>query len=311
MKPTLSVIICTHNPSFKYFDRVLTALKSQTLPMTEWELLIIDNASNQPLCEILDLNWHLNARHIHEDKLGLTHARIRGIQEAKSEIIVFVDDDNVLDSDYLEIALQIGKEWPVLGAWGGQAIAEFQEQPPDWTKPLWGKLAIREFDRDKWSNLIHQDDTVPYGAGLCIRKVVADKYAELVHSDPNRSQLDRTGKAENSVTALMACGDIDMALTSCDLGFGTGLFKSLRLTHLIPPQRLQEDYLLKLIEGLTYSVVILESFRGKTPPKYSWLAKYLDYFRYWLLLDPRERRFKDAHFRGLNFAIKELSDASK
>jgi glycosyltransferase involved in cell wall biosynthesis len=310
MKPVLSIIVCTHNPRFAYFDRVLTALKSQTLPMTQWELLIIDNASSQPLCERVDLSWQPHARHIREERLGLTPARLCGIQAAQADTLVFVDDDNVLDSDYLEIALQIATRWPMLGAWGGQAVAEFEEQPPEWTRPFWGKLAIREFDRDKWSNLLHQDETTPYGAGLCIRKVVAAEYSKLVRTDPKRSKLDRTGRAEHSNALMMACGDIDLALTACDIGLGMGLFSALKLTHLIPSNRLKEEYLLKLIEGLTYSVAILESFRGKTPPEYSWKARLLNYFRYWFL-DPRERRFKDAHFRGLNLAMQEIKDIDR
>lgn len=301
MKPALSIIICTHNPRIEYFDRVLKALKAQTLPMEKWELLLIDNASVQPLCQKVDLNWHLNARHLREERLGLTPSRLCGIQAAQADTIIFVDDDNVLDADYLAIALQIGNQWPILGAWGGQAVAEFEEQPPDWTKPFWGKLAIREFNQDKWSNLIHQDETTPYGAGLCVRRIVAEKYAELIRKDPKRSKLGRTGKS------LSACEDIDLAHTACDNGLGTGIFSALKLTHLIPSNRLQEEYLLRLIEGLTYSVTILESFRGKTPPNYSWKSRLLNYFRSWFL-HPRERRFKYAHFRGLNLAVQEIKN---
>jgi len=308
MKPEISVIICTHNPKSEYIARVLSALKAQTLSTEQWELLLVDNASTQTLSEEINLGWHSDSRHIRENQLGLTPARLRGIQEAKAEILVFVDDDNVLDVDYLAAALQISKEWPILGAWGGQALPEFEKNPPEWTKPFWSKLALREFTQDKWSNLIHQDETTPYGAGLCIRKVVAEKYSELVRTDPKRSKLGRSGKIETSNTLLMACEDIDMAFTACDLGFGTGLFRALKLIHIIPENRLQEEYLLKLIEGLTYSVAVLESFRGKTPPKYSWKAKLLNYFRHWFL-NPRDRRFKDAHFRGLNLAIQEIANS--
>lgn len=199
MKPNLSVIICTHNPRFEYFDRVLNALKGQTLPLEQWELVIIDNASVEPLCERVDLNWHPHARHLREDRLGLTPARLCGIQSVQAEVMVFVDDDNVLESDYLEIVLRISQEWSMLGAWGGQTIPEFEEQPPDWTKPYWGYLAIREFDRDKWSNLLHQNETTPCGAGLCIRKVVANKYLKLAHNDPKRMNLDRKGAVILSV----------------------------------------------------------------------------------------------------------------
>jgi glycosyltransferase involved in cell wall biosynthesis len=297
---SISVIICTHNPKSAYFDRVLHAIRSQTLPMAQWELLVVDNASVEPVCEKNDISWHPLGRHLLEEKLGLTPARLCGIKSALSDVLVFVDDDNILEAEYLEHVLKIANQWPMLGAWGGQAVAEFEEQPPEWTKPFWCKLAIREFEQDKWSNLIHQDETTPYGAGLCVRKTVAQKYAELVQQDPKRNKLGRTGKA------LTACEDIDLAYTACDLGLGTGIFSDLKLTHIIPPNRLQEEYLLRLIEGLSYSGAILESFRGKAPLNYSWKAKLLDSFRN-LFLDSRERRFKAASFRGLLLANQEIN----
>jgi glycosyltransferase involved in cell wall biosynthesis len=194
MKVFLSVLICTHNPRRDYLDKVLHALKSQTLPMELWELLVIDNASDELLSPEIDLTWHPQARHIREEQLGLTPARLRGIQEATAETLVFVDDDNVLDSDYLEVALRISKDWSTIGAWGGQAIPEFEETPSEWTKPYWGYLAIREFDRDIWSNLLRQGETVPCGAGLCVRRLLLRKYADLVRKQPKRAGMDRKGK---------------------------------------------------------------------------------------------------------------------
>lgn len=301
MKPVISVIICTHNPRRDYLDQVLKALKSQTLPMEQWELLLIDNASNQLLSSEIDLSWHSNARHIREEQLGLTPARLRGIQSAESETLVFVDDDNVLDSEYLELALKISKEWPTLGAWGGQIVPDFEEQPPEWTKPYWYMLAIREFDRDKWSNLLNQYQTTPSGAGMCVRKVVAEKYAELVRSQPERAGMDRKGKL------LTSCGDSDMAFTACDIGLGIGLFTSLKLTHLIPAYRIQEDYLLRLAEGMTYSLAILDSLRGDLPPKPPWQLRLAQYCRRWLM-DPKTRSVYDASQRGLALALKELAN---
>lgn len=299
MEPVLSVIICTHNPRYDYLNQVLKALKSQTLLLEQWELLLIDNASQQLLSLKIDLSWHSNARHIREEQLGLTPARLRGIQEAETETLVFVDDDNVLDSDYLEMTLKISKEYLLLGAWGGQIRPDFEEEPPAWTKPHWPMIAIREFDRDKWSNASYQNETTPCGAGLCIRKVVATKYAELIREQPERAGMDRKGKL------LTSCGDSDLALTACDIGLGTGMFQSLKLTHLIPVTRLQEDYLLRLAEGTSYSMTLLNSFRGELPAKLSWQAKLLQYYRRWRL-EPRTRRIYDASQRGLALAIKEM-----
>jgi glycosyltransferase involved in cell wall biosynthesis len=55
MRPHLSVIICTHNPRKDYLERVLKALQEQTLPSESWELLLIDNASDNLLEKKIDL----------------------------------------------------------------------------------------------------------------------------------------------------------------------------------------------------------------------------------------------------------------
>jgi glycosyltransferase involved in cell wall biosynthesis len=303
MQLLLSVIICTYNPQSDYIRRVLQALQEQTLPIDLWELILIDNASDKLLSSEIDLSWHPLARHVREDELGLTPARLRGIQEATAETLIFVDDDNILDADYLESALKISKDWTMLGVWGGSVKPEFEISPPDWTKPYWWMLALRELQRDQWSNLLLPYETAPVGAGMCVRKVVAKKYTELVINNSKRLSLDAKGKK------LLRSGDMDMAFTSCDVGLGTGVFVALKLTHLIPANRLEENYLLKLAEGIAYSNTLLEYFRGKasTLPRFSGLIKVLKYIYYnFVLKDSRTWRFNSAFAKGKALAIQEL-----
>ena len=128
-QPDVSVILCTHNPRDDYLDRVLIGLRSQTLSFQHWELLLIDNASNEPLADRFNIGWHPNGRHVREDELGLTPARLRGIAESAAELLVFVDDDNVLDPDYLEQGLRLAREYSFLGTWGGQCVPAFEVEP--------------------------------------------------------------------------------------------------------------------------------------------------------------------------------------
>ena len=121
----LSVIICTHNPRTDYFGRCLTALKAQTLPREEWELILIDNASVRDKALHPDLSWHPGARLVHEAKLGLTPARLRGIREASGDLLVFVDDDNVLEGDYLEVALLTANLVQMLRLYRGEIRKDF------------------------------------------------------------------------------------------------------------------------------------------------------------------------------------------
>jgi glycosyltransferase involved in cell wall biosynthesis len=304
MQLFLSVIICTHNPKIEYLDRTLSALKAQSLLYKYWELLIIDNASDRDLSLELDLRWHPKSRVILEEKLGLTPARLRGIKEVGTDLLVFVDDDNVLDSDYLENALKIGQGWPMLGAWGGQCLPSFEVEPPAWTKEFWEYLGIRTFDRDRWSNL-PQWETTPIGAGLCVRKTVAEAYLHSLENDIRRRNLDRQGNI------LLSCGDMDFAYTACDIGLGIGIFTDLKLSHLMPPNRLEESYLLRMVEQSVYSRVMLYFLRGNESKQLSWREKlksmipFSAYPENWRL-SPRERSFKQAEDRGYTSAMKEI-----
>ena len=291
--PTLSVAICTHNPRPEYLARTLDGLRQQTVAGDQWELLVIDNQSSPPL--ELDLSWHPRARLIREESLGLTPARRRAFREAASSVIVLVDDDNVLFPDYLEQAAKIGQAWPQLGAWGGQTIAEFEERPEEWSKPyLW--LAIREFDRDEWANVPFAGNAMPFGAGICVRRSVVEAYERLIENDPARRALDRTGNK------LLGCGDTDLVLTAYDLGCGTGVFTGLKLTHLIPKDRLSEEYLLRLVESTTYSVTLLKVIRGYALAQPSRSQKLLEWYQS-LFLDARVRRFEQARQRGFAAAL--------
>lgn len=304
MSGSISVIICTHNPRKEYLTRVLDALKHQSLPQSEWELLLIDNASQSILAESVDLSWHLQSRHIREETLGLTHARLRGIAEAQANILVFVDDDNILDSDYLTNVLKIAKEYPCLGAWGcGQSIPEFEVPPPEWAEPYLPKLALKKLDKDKWSN-IWPSETTPCGAGLVIRKEVGDKYAELLSKNPERKKLGRTGNL------LLGAEDIDIAATAVDIGLGTGQFVCLKLVHIIPASRLELNYLLSLVEGSAFSKTLLENFRSKPetltlpPPKnkITWIDKITNKYRKFNRQNI-DKQFQSAMQRGRNKAI--------
>jgi hypothetical protein len=298
----ISVIICTHNPRPDYLRRVFEALDKQTLPKDEWELLLIDNASKEKLADVWNLSWHPTARHVRENELGLTAARLRGIAEARADILIFVDDDNVLRSDFLANAVEISNKFPFLGAWGGNVEGEFEQEVPDWLKSHLHVLAVREVDRDYWSNYYTDNRSMPFGAGLCVRKLVATAYARALVARPASMGLDRKG------SSLVSGGDIDLALTAYDSGFGTGMFPRLHTTHLIPKARMTVDYLCRLLEGIEYSTHLLRKQRnpGYTPPQDSGLNRWLRAYQVWRLPEPI-RSITKAENRGLAKAKAEIT----
>lgn len=243
-----------------YLQRVLDAFKVQTLSKEQWELLLIDNASQEPLAGKWDLSWHPQARHIREDELGLTPARLRGIKESTGELLVFVDDDNVLAKDYLEQTIKIAVEFPQIGAFGGSIKGEFEIAPPDWITPYLEGLAVYELDGDYWSNLPGWSRSSPYGAGLTVRRRVAQDYAHKVMTCALRKLLGRSG------TGMGAGEDSDLAGCAIDIGMGTGRFVALKVLHLIPRVRLTMDYIVRLNAGFAAAYEILSVIRTNGRP---------------------------------------------
>jgi glycosyltransferase involved in cell wall biosynthesis len=289
----VSVIICSHNPNLNYLRRTLDALRAQTLSKHCWELILVDNASKPALASLLDISWHPSARHIVETELGLAPARRRGINEASADLLVFVDDDNLLDPSYLSEALAISREWVQLGTFGsGAIIPEFERQPADYLKKFLHLLALRQNDRDVWSKVISSPTVTPWGAGLCVRKEVARAYSEF--SDRSSfSIIDRQGQS------LVSGQDVEISYFACTLGLGMGIFTALRLTHLIPKERVEEGYLLRMVEGQDLSCALLAyKWLGAIPQSPLSLRGFLTFAKTVLLRGKIDRRVYFANLRA-------------
>lgn len=263
----LSVIVCTHNPRRTYLNAALDALRRQSLSFGHWELVVVDNASKEPLAGWLDLAWHPQGWIVREEDLGLTRARLCGVNASHGELLVLVDDDNVLAADYLQVALDLADRHPRLGIWSGRVDLEFEIPPPDWSHKYWPFLVQRPVDRDEMSQTLRLEEPLPVGAGMCLRREIALEYATAARRSSLRLHLDRRG------LDLSSSGDTDMALLACARGWQRGVFARLRLRHLIPPHRVTEDYLARLIEGIHFSsfvVELLHRINAVPPPINAW-----------------------------------------
>jgi glycosyltransferase involved in cell wall biosynthesis len=243
--PRVSVVICSHNPRPDHIAEALAALAAQTLPYWDWELLLIDNASSIALAGLYDLSWHANARHIREDRLGVTHARMRGMREAKADLLVFVDDDNVPDSRYLSNAVEAFNADPVLGAAGGKLIPRYETKPPPWFAHLGISLACCDYGDELIEMTWPQGDAreraypaqAPVTAGLAIRRKAWTAYLEDAQPDPVRVALGRRGRE------LTSGEDNDIVMCLLGRGWKLAYLPQLRLDHLIPAHRLSPQYL--------------------------------------------------------------------
>lgn len=109
----ISVIVPTYKPDY-YIWECLNSLKEQSLNSKKYEVLIILNGEKDSY--YYDINEWLKNNNVENFKLfyieqkGVSNARNIGLDSSKGEYIVFVDDDDYVDKNYLEELLNKNKE---------------------------------------------------------------------------------------------------------------------------------------------------------------------------------------------------------
>ena len=68
-------------------------------------------------------------------KEGISHARNRGIREAKGEIIAFTDDDVIVDKHWIQNIDKAFKEHDDVACVGGKILPIWEVPKPKWLKP--------------------------------------------------------------------------------------------------------------------------------------------------------------------------------
>ena len=270
MENVVSVILCTHNPRPDYLRRTFEALQKQTLPLEKWEFLLIDNASQERIANTWDISWHPQGRHVREEKVGLTFARLRGIEESEASLLVFVDDDNVLAADFLERAATVPTRYPFLGAFGaGRLEPEFEIPPSPQLKPWLGLLALRTVPTMTWTNNVEDFSCTPWGAGLCATRQVSNAYRQIIERVNATAILGRRGK-------FLFSGEDDVfSWAAVTAGQGFGILPELQITHLISAGRLSQEYFRRLTCDHALSHGVLKYLRSGTPPKPIGLPGYI------------------------------------
>jgi len=209
-KASVSVILCTYNPRHDLLQWAVDSIEQQTLSKTEFELIVVDNNSDTPVSEEVVKNGRsIRLRLIREQRQGLSFARCAGITAAEADLLIFVDDDNHLDPDYLENALRIATEEPEIGLYGGIAKGVFEKDVPKWKENLLPYLGVRDYGpRPITSNNDYWGKWEPIGAGMVSRRDVAEEFVRMVEYSLVAGELGRKGESllsgEDSLFARLA-----------------------------------------------------------------------------------------------------------
>lgn len=96
----VSIIIPTYNRRAS-LERTLNSLAAQIYSAERFEVLIVDDGSTDDTYSINLDKYPYHSRMIRQDNLGSAVARNRGAAEARGDILVFLDDDMLLEPEYI------------------------------------------------------------------------------------------------------------------------------------------------------------------------------------------------------------------
>lgn len=249
---SITVCICTHSPDPAHLARVIEALKAQTLSARNWEVLLIENNAVQTCDASILSSLPCSSRLILESLPGKVNAMVSASAVASGDWIVFADDDNLLDPDYLEQLLKLAATYPMVGVMSGSITGEYTEPVPQWAGEFLHYLAIRPLTRPFWANISGRN-IGPIGAGMCVKREIYDEFVAAVRSGEIDSSMGRTS---GSLTA--GADDTVFMDIAFRLGFGCGAFPEIRLTHLIKAERTSVAYLKRIAYDINRSHAILE-----------------------------------------------------
>lgn len=140
----ISLVICTYNRC-RYLPEALATIAQQTLEPHRFELIVVDNHSTDDTAQIAKTfianHPQLHARYCFEANKGLSYARNRGVQEAQSPIVNYVDDDALLSPGYLQEMLQFFSTHPQAVGAGGKVIPKYE----DGREPAWMSKYLNGF----------------------------------------------------------------------------------------------------------------------------------------------------------------------
>ena len=251
-KYDISIIVCCFN-SANRLRKTLEHLAFQKTKEVSCEVIIVDNNSTDDTaaialttCQLLNMPHSLKI--INEPKAGLSYARRTGIYNASGKYILFCDDDNWLQEDYLEISFDFMENNLRIGVLGGNGIAVSSIEFPNWFSTYQSNYAVGVQNIE--SGIVNSRRYV-WGSGMMVR---TKDLLNLYEAGFVSLLIDRKGND------LSSGGDAEICSWFLLIGKDLYYDEQLVFKHFIEPQRLTKEYFERLKRGMAPSANVLRKY---------------------------------------------------
>jgi len=277
MTMRVSVVIGTYNRAY-LLEGTLKALASQEVPNSlKWEIVVVDNNSRDTTAQVVTAFSKTTAtpvRYLFEPQQGLSHARNRGIKEARGSIIAFTDDDVLPAPDWIAQVAAAIERWNVHGV-GGRILPRWEISPPRWlagNRHLLSRLAIMDFEASRLLALPLEARPQVWGANMAFRRELFEMVKEF---DPRRGMVGKK---------LFRGEETDLINRAMELGLKIAYDAALTVFHRIGSDRMRKGYFRKSVfddaqgEARVRLGVSGRSFLGA--PLWSYRVAFTDFWKW-------------------------------
>ena len=249
----ISVVVCTYNRE-KYIYNVLQSIAENDYPKDGYEIVLVNNnctdnteAECTRFCnDYPDLAFKI----VNEPNQGLSHARNCGIREANGDIIVYVDDDALVNKEYLRTYADFFATHPNIDAAGGPVIPKYETEEPSWMSH-YTKMLLTGYKYNGKQVKEFAPNDYPGGGNAAYRASIFEKVG-LFNEELGRKGDNLTASEEKDI--------FDKMRTQ---GMRIYYLPNAILYHLIPERKLTDDY----FNLVSYGIGQSERYRTKSISK--------------------------------------------
>jgi glycosyltransferase involved in cell wall biosynthesis len=236
----VSVVICTWNRA-DLLDQTLTQFTRLRIPPgVDWEVLVVNNRCTDATDQVLARHAaHLPLVRLYEPEAGKSFAANQAIDRSRGDLLLWTDDDVLVDPGWMEAYVQAAHAWPEATFFGGTVEALFVTRPPRWLRrnlsTFSSVYALIEPRPD--GQPISRREVPPVGANLATRRSAFDQLRFNTLLGPCRNSRV-VGEETQLIHDLQDAGHHGVWVGSS------------RVQHYTPPGRLTRKYIWEYFIGL-------------------------------------------------------------
>jgi len=238
----------THNRS-QLLQATLASIAALHLPAgVEAECGVVDNRSTDNTSGVVAEfanNSALSTRYVYDGGAGSSYARNRAVEEARGDLILFIDDDAVAEPDWAaEMLAEIERRQ--LDVACGMVLPRWSIEPPCWLGPsLYVRLAVHDPARIAVASRAEREMIHNYfSANVGFRRRTFAMFGNF------RQDLGVMGGNP------MSGEDTELFARIISRGGAVGFAPRARVHHMIPPERMRRPYLLRKSYAFGYGSAV-------------------------------------------------------